>query len=52
MRYFVVFHASHLLPNISSERTAHTIRFFVYRTVRGCGPPLKLAVGRDTKSHR
>jgi predicted RNA binding protein YcfA (HicA-like mRNA interferase family) len=31
-------------PNISSEWTAHSIRFLVIRRVVSCGPPLKLGV--------
>jgi hypothetical protein len=33
-------------PNISSERTAHSIRFVAIHSVISCGPPLKLGVMR------
>ena len=34
-------------PNNSSERTAHSARFWVVRGFFPCGPPLKLGVDYD-----
>jgi hypothetical protein len=33
-------------PNISSERTAHSVRFLAICSAVACGPPLKLGVRR------
>jgi hypothetical protein len=38
------------LLNISSERTAHSVRFLAIRGVVSCGPPLTAGVRLQTKS--